>query len=233
MPASEAQVRANRENPKKSTGPVTQAGKEASRANAYKHGLTANLVLPEREAEEVERRYQAFCNELQPTGEVGRALTRHAAKMSVRMERCSSYETATLTDRVRQAEADFQAPEGADAATVAKLRDEAGKRVLFDASPEATLARKYELAAERSFFRALKELRQVRKKSDALLEQKAEAHLASILPANLETMSDDEFQVFYNETLAKAKKGPLNRHDPDLFTDLGTTPPLSFSVGQR
>ena len=54
MPASEAQVAANRANAARSTGPETVEGKEASRANAYKHGLTATKVFPEREAAEVQ-----------------------------------------------------------------------------------------------------------------------------------------------------------------------------------
>ncbi len=40
-------------------------------------------------------------------------------------------------------------------------RAEAGSRALFDASKDAQLARRYEAAAERGFFRALRELRQV------------------------------------------------------------------------
>ena len=42
---------------------------------------------------------------------------------------------------------------------LARLRAEAGDRALFDPSKEATLARRYEAAAERGFFKALKELR--------------------------------------------------------------------------
>ena len=161
MPASEAQVRANQANAQKSTGPKTAEGKDVSRTNSLKHGLTATKIIPEREAGEVERRYVAFCEELQPSGEVGMALARQAAMLSVRTERCFEHENAILAERVREAKAEFVAPEGADEATVAKLREEAGKRALFDASPEAVLARKYEESARRGFFRALKELRQV------------------------------------------------------------------------
>ncbi len=57
MPASEAQIRANRENAARSTGPKTDEGKERSRANALKHGLTGGgIVLPEADAAEVEAR---------------------------------------------------------------------------------------------------------------------------------------------------------------------------------
>jgi hypothetical protein len=39
------QIEANRHNAVKSTGPRTEAGKEQSRRNAYRHGLTAETVI--------------------------------------------------------------------------------------------------------------------------------------------------------------------------------------------
>ena len=168
MPASEARIAANRANALKSTRPKTAEGEERSRGNALKHGLTGDgVVLPNEDVAEVERRLAAFQEELQPSGEVGRSLVRRAAVLSVRMDRGVSQESAALSERVRQAEADFVAPEGVDAAEAARLRAEAGRRAMFDPSREATLARKYEAAAERGFFRALKELRQLEKQTKA------------------------------------------------------------------
>ena len=162
MPASEARIKANRENAKRSSGPVTPEGKEKSRRNALKHGLAgAGIVLPEKDAAEVERRAIAFENELEPSGEVGLALVRRAALNSVRMERAADQQTAALTGRIRLVEAEFVAPEGATDEEAAKLKDEAARAAMFDPSKEATLARKYEAAAERGFYRALKELRAV------------------------------------------------------------------------
>ena len=168
MAASAARIAANQANALKSTGPRTAEGKDRSRANALKHGMTGEgVVLPHEDAAEVERRFAAFRAELQPTGEVDLTLVRRAATLAVRMERCVAQETAALAERVRRAEAEFEAPEGADLATADRLRAEAMSRATFDPSREATLARRYEAAAERGFFRALKELRQVGRASRA------------------------------------------------------------------
>jgi hypothetical protein len=51
--------------------------------------------------------------------------------------------------------------EGLDHGTIAQDRAEAPHRAMFDTSARATLLRKYEASAERGFFRALKELREV------------------------------------------------------------------------
>ena len=133
MPASEAQVRANRENSKLAKGATTPAGRAASSANALKHGLTATKCLPEREAAEVERRFEAYCQELKPTGEVGLDLARRAATLAVRMERCVEYENAHAHRPGPPGPRPIsRSPEGVDEATAAQLRDQAGKRALFD-----------------------------------------------------------------------------------------------------
>ena len=43
--ASEAQIRANRENAQRSTGPRTEAGRQSSRLNSLKHGLAAKMLV--------------------------------------------------------------------------------------------------------------------------------------------------------------------------------------------
>ncbi len=213
---SEARLLANRKNAARSTGPKTPEGKEASRANAYKHGLTGSgTVLPEREAAEVQRRYVTFCAEAKPTGEIGYSLALRAATLSVRLERCATHETAVLADRVRRAEADFEAPEGLDPAEERKLREAAGHRALFDASAEASLARKYEAAAERGFFRALKELRQHERALRAAEAASEDEALGSILPGEL---SDEEFDAMY------AELGVPEAGDSPISTMIGPIP---------
>ena len=166
MPASAAQIVANRANAARSSGPKSEVGKAHSRANAFKHGLTGGgVVLPEEDAAEVERLSRSFQDELGAPGEAGKILVRRMATLAVRMDRGVDQETAALSERVRQALDDFEAPEGVDPDEAERLRAEAGRRAKFDPSKEACLARKYEAAAERGFFRALKELRQLKKDS--------------------------------------------------------------------
>jgi hypothetical protein len=149
MATSEARIQANRANSLKSTGPLSTSGKSRSRANSLKHGMTgAGIVLPNEAAVEVDAKIAAYAEELNPSGELGHELIRRMAVCSVRMDRGVSQETATLSERVRQAEAEFIAPEGLDEATLAQLKAEAVARAMFDPSKEAILARKYEASAE-------------------------------------------------------------------------------------
>ncbi len=168
---SEARINANRQNATRSTGPKTTEGKERSRQNSLKHGLTgAGVVVPQEDAAEIERRFETISNELRPSGEISSLLIRRVATLSVRLERSVLQETAALSERVRQAEAAFEAPEGASPTQTEMLRAEAGHRALFDPSKDAANARKYEAAAERGLFRALKEIRQVEKEAKAAAE---------------------------------------------------------------
>ena len=183
MPASEAQIIANRKNAERSTGPRSPAGKETSRRNALKHGLTGEgVALTNEDAAEVERVFGDLEAELRPSGAMGRLLVRRIATQAIRMERCVLQETAALSELVLQAEADAEAsglgePEQA----------EAGRRAMFDPSKEACLARKYEAAAERGFFKALKEFRQVEREAKgpdlAAEAEAARKQLASFFPA--------------------------------------------------
>jgi hypothetical protein len=137
----------------------------------------AGVVLPNEDAAEVGRRFAALEAEIEPTYEMDRILVRRIAVSSVRMDRGVEQETAHLSERVRQAEADFVPPEGASPEEAARLRAEARRRAMFDPSKEATLARRDEMAAERTFYKAIKELRQLRKEQE-------EANAASGPPAS-------------------------------------------------
>jgi hypothetical protein len=233
MSTSQARILANQANAQRSTGPRTPEGKERSRANAFKHGLTgAGIVLPNEDAAEVDRRFAAFEAELKPSGEVGRALVRRAAILSVRMDRGVSQETAALSERVRQAGADFVAPEGLDEAAIDRLRAEAGARAMFDPSREATLARKYEAAAERGFFRALKELRELEKQAVADQPAMDEETFQKTLGSYLSFAKEDaEFDAMCREESPMPPTRASSRFEPANFPPTGGGIDVPFSIG--
>ena len=235
MPASEARIAANRRNALKSTGPQTPEGKQQSRANAYKHGMAgAGVVVPELEAAEVQRRFVAFVGDLKPSGQLGEALILRAATLSVRMERCVKHENAALTDRVRRAILEFVPPEGVDPAEAARLRAEAGTLALFDPSPEATLARRYESSAERGFFRALKEFRQVERDAKADRDESVDRQMEDVL-ASFRNRAEplDELDRLRPESGPKAPRNAPIPTDPAFPPGFGRAADVPFSVGRR
>ena len=247
MTTSTARLEANRRNSLRSTGPKTEAGKAASRLNAFKHTLAGqgDVVAPGEDLRLVAERAKAFGHELRADGVLGQQLAQRAALLSIRMERLATREMIAVAGAERQGWAEFDTdregataellaearmpggdpapalaelaacPDGlaglinawrelgarlrsvepGDAAEVAgrwlgrsesvdeligrveaevgrlqaragsmagqsraieQARREAGLLARFDPSPEATLARRYEAAAERGMYRAIR-----------------------------------------------------------------------------
>ena len=260
---SPARLAANRSNALKSTGPKTPEGKNASRLNAFKHGLAGegDLLAPGEDAALVEHRIGVFTRELGAVGELGELLAHRAALLSVRMERSSERNMLAVAANKARARDQFDAerfdeiegwiknlddpktlraalealeaiPEGLDyliltweemleairsgdvlaparaalwlggsdeeskvlkadptdriAAELARLRlrlqsesmtdqirridalrERAAILARFDPSPEATLARRYEAAAERGMYRAMRAIAETRRAREA------------------------------------------------------------------
>jgi hypothetical protein len=73
--ATEAQIRANRENAKKSTGPKTEEGKARARFNARRHGLTGHILALASGDEAAYRRFErSHLTRFQPADDVERQL---------------------------------------------------------------------------------------------------------------------------------------------------------------
>ena len=232
MTASDARIAANRANSLKSTGPRTPEGKEASRSNSYKHGLTgAGVVASPAESAEVEARAAEFSADLNPRSAVDRALVLDAARLSVRLDRCAAHGEAMVAEQVRRAEADFVPPEGSTEAEAARLRAEAGKRALFDPSTEAQRARQYEAAARRGFHKIIKELRQAEAPREAGgMELAFEQAMALFKRPEL---SDEEFEVHYAETMAAVEARDLARPPEFRLANLGGPADVPFTIGKR
>ena len=88
------QIEANRRNATKSTGPITQEGKQRSRCNAVRHGLTAETVIG---ALEVSEDYKAFeaaiVADYDAQSTVERELVLRLASLLWRLRRATTTET--------------------------------------------------------------------------------------------------------------------------------------------
>jgi hypothetical protein len=89
------QIEANRGNALKSTGPTTSEGKERSRCNALRHGLTAETVIATLEdAEDYEAFQAAVISDYEAETAVERELVLRLASILWRLRRATGIETA-------------------------------------------------------------------------------------------------------------------------------------------
>jgi hypothetical protein len=92
--ASQAQIEANRRNARKSTGPVTERGKQAAKWNALKHGMAAETsVLPHEDATSFADLRQTLIDEHRPGSGVELTLVNTIADAYWRLLRARRAET--------------------------------------------------------------------------------------------------------------------------------------------
>jgi hypothetical protein len=88
------QIEANRRNSLKSTGPKTEAGKQVSRCNALRHGLTAETVIGALEdAEDYKAFEAAITADYDAQSAVERELVLRLASLLWRLRRATTMET--------------------------------------------------------------------------------------------------------------------------------------------
>jgi hypothetical protein len=88
------QIEANRRNALKSTGPKTEAGKQASRCNAVRHGLTAETVITAMEDAEDYKAFEATITaDYYAQSAVERELVLRLAGLLWRLRRATAMET--------------------------------------------------------------------------------------------------------------------------------------------
>jgi hypothetical protein len=93
-----AQINANRENAKSSTGPVTEAGTARSSQNATKHGLTGQtLILTPSEREAYEAHVQHYMDHHRPVNYRHRELVQQVADSNWALHQVFIQQTATLS----------------------------------------------------------------------------------------------------------------------------------------
>jgi hypothetical protein len=99
--ASAAQERANRLNAARSTGPRTEAGKEKTKFNATRHGLTSRQpVLRSEDKEDYEVLRRQFYEDHQPAGKTEETLVDEIAQCWWRLQRARLHETEAMNNTV-------------------------------------------------------------------------------------------------------------------------------------
>jgi hypothetical protein len=95
---SEKQLEANRANAQKSTGPKSEAGKQRSRLNAFKHGLSSQVfIMPEEEVEEFNQFAQEIVDSFAPVGATELQLAESFASYQWRINKAAAIENNMLT----------------------------------------------------------------------------------------------------------------------------------------
>jgi hypothetical protein len=100
------QIEANRRNARKSTGPVTEEGKQRSRCNAVRHGLTAETLIGALEdAEDYKAFEAAIVADYDAQSAVERELVLRLASLLWRLRRATTMETGLFemqADQLRE-----------------------------------------------------------------------------------------------------------------------------------
>jgi hypothetical protein len=101
--SSYRQIEANRRNALKSTGPKTDAGKQVSRCNAVRHGLTTETVLSALEdAEDYKAFEAAITADYDAQSAVERELVLRLASILWRLRRATTMETGLFEIQAQQ-----------------------------------------------------------------------------------------------------------------------------------
>lgn len=167
MPISKKQIKANRQNAKKSTGPKTEEGKKVSSQNGTTHGLNAvNIIINSPHLKENQKEYEilvaALMDELQPRSQLQTHQVYKIANCHWRYRRLINAETALIN---RQTD-----PEGFALETSEYWRDKLKAKGLLEnfltsglipRGTEANLLSRYEWRLSRELHHSYKLLRQL------------------------------------------------------------------------
>jgi hypothetical protein len=98
--ATQKQIKANRQNAQKSTGPKTDEGKAAVSQNAVKHGLFAESVITGEDPAEYEAFHDNMLAELAPVGMVELMLAERVVSLWWRLRRAERMQNQVIEDKI-------------------------------------------------------------------------------------------------------------------------------------
>ena len=215
-PISPKQLAANARNATRSTGPRTAEGKAAVSGNAVKHGLCSQRTLiPGEDPKRFAALREGIMTDVRPTGDTEYVLVERIATAAWRLKRATRYETSLIEDAMAcaaQAMSDTGAaasdPPGRNGLEAIGAR---GIALALGGAGFRTLTR-YESGIERGMFRAIKELRSLRKNGDGLAFSGADptALIEAQIEADLQQFKREEaeFEAAMEELELPAASGP-------------------------
>ena len=178
--ASLKQIAANQRNAQKSTGPKTEAGKNASKLNAIRHGLSSNLFLVEHEdAAEFEAFRDDFFTEHAPAGPTETFLVEQMIAAAWRIRRIHVTEAAFWDLKMAQT----------DETVDDRFENPPKSRYLayahegrFGLNSTANNLARYESRLESAFYKALHELERLRREQPPVPQPAPEIGFVSPAP---------------------------------------------------
>jgi hypothetical protein len=148
--ASDRQVRANRRNARKSTGPKTREGKSAVSLNALKHGLLSQkMLLPDEDESSLAQLSEHLHSQLQPVGELESLLVERMIANAWRLRR-----VLTVEAEIYEAESSNGYTGEEYSLGMAFIRDGNSANAFSKLS-------RYETTIERGLYKALHELQRL------------------------------------------------------------------------
>jgi hypothetical protein len=175
--ASPAQILANRENARQSSGPKTDTGKQTSSRNAIRHGLTSTqIVIPGEDQSAYEELLRGMHQSYAPANEAERVLVDQIAANAWRLMRAQRVETAFFAKLTEGAED----PSAALAAA------------FLDRPKEMARIHRYVASAQSAYYKAITQLSKLQKERVVIEEATLESlpYLSSHNPVGFVSYSD-------------------------------------------
>jgi hypothetical protein len=98
--STEKQIKANRQNAQKSTGPRTDEGKAAVSQNAVKHGLFTNSIIFGENEDDFEAFHNEMLAELDPVGAVETTMAERIVSLWWRLKRAECMQNEVIEDMI-------------------------------------------------------------------------------------------------------------------------------------
>jgi hypothetical protein len=154
--ASPAQILANRENARQSSGPKTDTGKQTSSRNAIRHGLTSTqIVIPGEDQSAYEELLRGMHQSYTPANEAERVLVDQIAANAWRLMRAQRVETAFFAKLTEGAEDPIAALATA----------------FLEKPKEMSRIHRYVASAQSAYYKAITQLAKLQKERAAIEEE--------------------------------------------------------------